>query len=64
MASSKKELIKERALSDLEYFINLVQPNRLLGQCHKDLIGWWTRQEAKSHQHATGTAYDVPCKLH
>ena len=45
-----KDLIKQRALDDLECFINLVQPRRMLGQVHKELISWWTRQEAKSHQ--------------
>lgn len=50
MQLKNRELIKQKALSDLEYFIKLVQPNRLLGQCHKDLISWWTREEAKSHQ--------------
>lgn len=28
----------------------LVHPGRMLGQAHKDLIRWWTRQDAKSHQ--------------
>jgi len=42
--------IKQRAESDLEFFINLVHPQRVLGQVHKDLISWWTRQDAKSHQ--------------
>ena len=47
---SKQELIKQKALSDLESFIKLVHPQRLLGHCHKELIRWWTRQEASSHQ--------------
>jgi hypothetical protein len=42
--------IREQALADLEAFIKLVHPQRLLGHVHKDLIRWWTRQEAKSHQ--------------
>lgn len=50
MQLSKKEQIRQRALSDLESFINLIHPDRILGHCHKDLIRWWTRQEAKSHQ--------------
>lgn len=44
------ETVREIAESDLEAFINLVQPDRSLGQIHKDLIRWWTRQDAKSHQ--------------
>lgn len=50
MQVSKKEQVKATALSDLEKFIRLIHPTRLLGQCHKELIGWWTREESKSHQ--------------
>lgn len=39
-----------RAEQDLEFFINLVHPNRMLGQIHKELISWMTREEAKTHQ--------------
>lgn len=46
----KQTLIKDKALADLESFIKLIHPQRILGQCHKDLIKWWTRQDAKSHQ--------------
>lgn len=38
------------AESDLEQFIRLVDPRRALGQCHVDLIRWWTRQDSKTHQ--------------
>lgn len=48
--TNKKELAKQKALSDLESFIKLVHPQRVLGQCHRDLIKWWDREEAKSHQ--------------
>lgn len=41
---------KKRAESDLEYFIQLVHPKRLLGNIHREVIGWWTRQDAKEHQ--------------
>lgn len=58
MASKKKveELSDERlahkarAEADLEYFITLVHPKRLLGNIHREVIGWWTRQDAKEHQ--------------
>lgn len=46
----KKQEIRELAESDLEKFINLVHPQRVLGAVHKKLIRWWTRQDAKSHQ--------------
>lgn len=42
--------IREAAEASLEFFIGLVAPQRLLGGCHKELIGWWTRPDAKDHQ--------------
>jgi len=45
-----KEEIREIAEGSLEAFISLVAPQRVLGNCHKDLLHWWTRQEAKDHQ--------------
>jgi len=42
--------VKERAESDLISFIRLVHPHRLLGAVHEELISWWTREGAKSHQ--------------
>lgn len=47
---SKKEQIREAAESDLEVFIRLVSPNRILGGVHRELIGWWNREGAKSCQ--------------
>jgi phage terminase large subunit-like protein len=47
--STAKE-VRELAEADLESFIRLVSPQRALGQCHIDLIRWWNREEAKSHQ--------------
>lgn len=44
------EEIKDRAENDLTFFIQLVAPMQVLGNCHKDVIEWWTRQEAKHHQ--------------
>lgn len=48
--STKKELIKELALTDLAAFIKLIHPMRCLGGIHEELISWWTREEGKSHQ--------------
>lgn len=42
--------IREVAESSLEAFIRLIAPQRLLGNCHKELIDWWTREDAKDHQ--------------
>jgi len=39
-----------RAEGSLEYFINLVQPRRMLGSIHRETINWWTRPDAKTHQ--------------
>jgi hypothetical protein len=48
--SPLKQQIKEAAESDLEKFINLVHPLTVLGNVHRELISWWYRPEAKSHQ--------------
>lgn len=42
--------VRNKAESDLESFIRLVSPERMLGQVHIELIRWWTREEALSHQ--------------
>lgn len=46
----QREEHRIQAESDLEAFINLVHPKRLLGNIHRQIIRWWTRQDAKSHQ--------------
>jgi len=46
----KKNEIKKRAEADLEFFINLVHPSRVLGAVHQELILWLTRSGAKTHQ--------------
>jgi phage terminase large subunit-like protein len=38
------------AEADLEVFIRLVHPNRMLGAFHSEGISWMTREDAKSHQ--------------
>jgi hypothetical protein len=42
--------IRAAAENDLEVFIRLVSPDQVLGQCHADLLSWWTRQDSKTHQ--------------
>lgn len=44
------ELDRKRAEKDLAFFIQLVHPDRMLGHVHRELISWWTRPTAKSHQ--------------
>lgn len=39
-----------QAEADLEAFINLVHPRRLLGNIHREVIRWWTNPDAKNHQ--------------
>lgn len=45
-----KEEIRLAAEADLLFFISLVAPTQVLGNCHKDVIRWWEREDAKSHQ--------------
>ena len=46
-----KNEVREAAEASLEVFISLVSNGqRLLGSCHKELIDWWVRPEAKDHQ--------------
>lgn len=47
---SKKDEIRELAESSLVHFIKLVHPQRVLGAVHEELISWWCREEAKTHQ--------------
>lgn len=46
----RKETTRMLAEQSLEVFINLVQPKRVLGNCHKELINWWDREESGTHQ--------------
>ena len=52
----KRKLSPEReekrllAEGDLIEFINLVHPKRLLGNIHREIITWWCRSDAKTHQ--------------
>jgi hypothetical protein len=48
--AEKKQAIREAAEADLEKFIQLIHPGRILGSCHREVIRWWNREEAKSHQ--------------
>jgi len=57
MARPKKSDIEEArdqrrklAETDLEEFIKLVQPKRVLGNIHREVIRWWTASNAKPHQ--------------
>lgn len=46
----KADEIRQAAEADLEFFISLVAPTQVLGNCHKEVIQWWNRQESKAHQ--------------
>src|SRR6266576_661652 len=41
---------RQLAEASLEAFIELVHPKRLLGNVHREVIRWWTRQDARTHQ--------------
>lgn len=45
-----KEQIRGVVESDLEAFIRLVHPQRVIGSVHQELIRWWNREESRSHQ--------------
>lgn len=45
-----KDEIREEAEASLEFFIRLVAPHEVLGQCHQEVIDWWTRHNAQNHQ--------------
>lgn len=45
-----KNDIREAAEQDLEVFIRLVAPNEVISAAHSEVISWWTREDAKSHQ--------------
>ncbi len=42
--------IRLRAEEDLEFFITLVAPQQVLGNCHREVCEWWTREDAKKFQ--------------
>ena len=46
----KIEELRRRAEADLSFFIRLVSPYQVLGGIHEELINWWTRPDALSHQ--------------
>lgn len=48
--AEKLRQIREACEADLETYIRTVSPNRALGDIHKEVISWWTRQEAKDNQ--------------
>ena len=45
-----KDSIRQAAEDDLLRFIQLIAPHRVLGSLHKQLIKWWTRDDARDHQ--------------
>ena len=47
---NKIDEIRQAAEQDLISFIHLVSPKTVLCSCHEQMIIWWTRQDALSHQ--------------
>jgi len=67
-----KDSIRQAAEDDLYKFIQLVAPHRVLGYVHKDLIKWWTRDDAldnqmallpRDHQKSAMIAYRVAWRI-
>lgn len=50
MIQTQKEQIRQAAETDLKIFIRLIHPGRMLGSVHEELISWWNREDAKTHQ--------------
>ena len=44
------EEIRQAAENDLSFFIQLVAPTQVLGNCHREVLEWWTREDAKNFQ--------------
>jgi phage terminase large subunit-like protein len=47
---SEINMIRLKAEADLEEFIKIVHPKRLLGNIHREVIRWWTKSNSKNHQ--------------
>lgn len=50
VVNSEREERRLLAESDLVEFIQLVDPKRLLGNIHREVIRWWTSNGASDHQ--------------
>lgn len=48
--TSKINQIRTAAENDLETFIRLVHPQRVLGGVHQELLSWWTREGGLNNQ--------------
>lgn len=46
----KKAELRKLLENDLELFIRYVSPESVLGQCHKNVIDWWQKPGASTHQ--------------
>lgn len=42
--------IRSAAEADLLTFIKLVSPEQVFGHCHEELVNWWVKESAKTHQ--------------
>lgn len=50
MSTVTADQVRQAAEDDLLTFIALVAPHRVLGHSHRDLVKWWLRDEAGTHQ--------------
>jgi hypothetical protein len=49
-STEDKQTIKEYAEADLETFVRLVAPHRVLGDIHCELFKWWSKEDSKDNQ--------------
>lgn len=49
--SDERQAKKDLAEASLEAFINLVDPKRLLGNIHREVISWWSDNDAEGKFH-------------
>lgn len=50
VVDEKKDLVRLSAEADLETFIRLIHPGRMLGAIHSEVIQWWCKEDSKTHQ--------------
>ena len=50
MSKAQLAEVREAAEADLLFFIKLIAEEQILGACHEEVIRWWYRPDAKSHQ--------------
>jgi phage terminase large subunit-like protein len=50
LSAADRQALREACEADLETFIKVVAPHRVLGAVHSELCRWWQRPDAKDNQ--------------